>query len=309
MKCYQPKRLFKYTLILFKFSFIAFFSPATFFFMPLTFLAGVGLLISAILFLTIGGLDKVYVHPFEDSKEYKECLFGQMFNLEEKLEKEKKNRDFYYKQQRESWKSSAIGVFLFFLGLFIESMSVLLVRFFPLFVLGVVPGLYIQYMCYDWIWEGFINSSNPRARKAADLLAIRSPAVKAEQSAKMIAVLTKRIREMEQKELQKQEELQEREDSFLQEESLQEELSVAETEKIENDEKKTYEDDTDNQQLTAQERLQALIDSGHREELWTQEKVWAQEAKRAQAEKQKRMEEQDFFGLWQDSEKKVNRGG
>lgn len=254
MKCYQPKRLFKYTLILFKISFIAFFSPASFFLVPLPFIAGIGLLVTAVFFLTIGGFDKVYVHPFEDSGEYKECLFGQMYNLEEKLEKEKKNRDLYYCKMRESWKASALGVGLFFLGLFIEVICVLLVKFFLLFVLGVWPGLYIQYMSFDWIWEGFINSPNPQARKVADLFAVRSAPVKAEESTKKIAVLTRRIREEQEKELEE-----------LREGSSDEEMDV-------------------------QDRLLELMKQQQSEEVWTQEKVWALEAERAREEKCRKLE-------------------
>ena len=299
MKCYQPKRLFKVTLTIFKVSVVVMLSPLVFlmpFYLPI---AGGGVLLSAILFLTIGGFERIYVHPFEDSKEYKDCLFGQMYNLEERLEKEKKRREELYREQRESWKNVMLGIGLFLLGFCIVLASVLLSEILVVFILGVVPGFYIEVMCFDWIWIGYINSSAPYAKEVSEQMAIHSASVKAEESAKMIAVLTRRVREKEEREWEERQKawelLQEKEkqegDVQLKEQQQEESLQLLQGETQEKQdglqtlvEEKRQEAKPGREYLGQQEgsvKQEGMLYMGdlQGQEVWTQEKLWAQEEK------------------------------
>ena len=305
MKCYQPKKLFKVTLAIFKISVVVMLSPLVFylqFYLPI---AMGGVLLSAILFLTIGGFERIYVHPFEDSKEYKDCLFGQMYNLEERLEKEKKRREELYRELRESWKNVMLGIGLYLLGFCIVLASVLLAQILVVFILGVVPGLYIEVMCFDWIWIGYINSSAPFAKKISEEMAIHSASVKAEESSKMIAVLTRRVREKEEREWEERQKawelLQEKEqregDVQLKEQQEGEALQLLQGEAQEKQDGLQTQVEgnrrdvkpgqeylgkqagSDNQEgIAKQEGLLNLSDL-QGQEVWTQEKLWAQEEK------------------------------
>lgn len=200
MICYQPKRLFKITLAIFKICLVVLLSPLALYLQFYIPIAGIGLFVSAIMFLTIGGFEKIVVHPFEDSKDYKECLFGQMYNLEERLEWEKKRRDELYQEQHESWRNVLLGIGLLLLGFGIVLASVLASQILVVLILGVVPGFYIEIMSFDWVWIGYINSSLRIAKRDSELFQVRSTSVKIEECTKKIDVLSNRLREMEEKE-------------------------------------------------------------------------------------------------------------
>ena len=47
--------------------------------------------------------------PFEDSKKYRECCMGSIYDLEASLKREKENKERYYLEQRESGKTAVEG--------------------------------------------------------------------------------------------------------------------------------------------------------------------------------------------------------
>lgn len=187
MKRYQPRRGFKITISILGFSILL---------LPLLgFIALLGIVASIICFLTFGGFEKVYVHPFEDSKRYKECFFGQIYNTEDRLRKEKENLERYQKEQQESWKDARIGFGIFLAGLVVSAFFLILAFFIPQFILGVFPGYFLMFMSYRWFWDAFINSALPIAAKISDTFLIRSTSVKIQETSKLIEVLSKNLEE------------------------------------------------------------------------------------------------------------------
>lgn len=192
MKRYRPKKGFKITFTILGFSILL---------LPLVWIASVaGIVIWAICFLTFGGFEVVYVHPFEDSREYKECVFGNAYNLEDKLRKEQENLALYRKEQSEAWINVATGGALLFAGFLVTLISLFLATILVVPILGVFPGYFIMFMSYHWFWEGFINSSLPLAAKISDEFCIRSTSVKIEETSKKIAALKRSLKQAREKE-------------------------------------------------------------------------------------------------------------
>lgn len=153
------------------------------------------LIISLILFLTIGGIKVVYVRPFTDSQKYKECYFGKGFDLEKRLAKEQENLKIYEKEQEESWKSCLVGAALLFGGVLVIAVSVLLSMATILYVLmiGIVIGAYLIFMSPYWFWQGFVNSDSALAHKISDVFLLRTTSVKIDECYKMIQALKKHV--------------------------------------------------------------------------------------------------------------------
>lgn len=153
---------------------------------------------AAISFVTVGGIQKVFVRPFEDSATYRECYFGKIYNLEERLEKEEKNLEIYLKQQRESHKSCLVGAGLILGG-------ILCIVFGFNFFLGLLqgPGMTIGTFAIiagiKWIWAGFLNSGLTLAYRLSDLFMLRTASVRIDETAKLITAIKHGIREKEKR--------------------------------------------------------------------------------------------------------------
>ena len=144
MKRYATKKFFKLTTTILGFSILLL--PG-----PFPGIGVIGLALAFLCFITIGGIKRVVVPPFEDSKRYKECVRGQMYNVEEQLQREKENRDRAYFEQSESWKTALEGLGIFLFGLFITiTCYVLSLVCMPL-ILGVFPGYFIMFMSSDQV--------------------------------------------------------------------------------------------------------------------------------------------------------------
>ena len=162
-------------------------------------LANVFLIAAAILFITIGGIRRVYVRPFEDTQRYKDCFFGRGFDLDKQLEKEKENLKRYQEEQKNSWKSYGIGAALLLGGIFLIGFSVLLSMFTMIQVLfiGGPLGIYMISMSFYWFVSGFVNSDSEFAHKISDTFLLRTTSVKIEECYKMIHVLKKHVEKNE----------------------------------------------------------------------------------------------------------------
>ena len=158
--------------------------------------------LSILCFFTIGGIKKVYVHPFEDSKKYRDAVMGRGFDLDKQLEKERRNLEQYRKEQAESYKSYGTGLALIIGGLLVIVLSVALTMgtMVILFLFGVIPGGYLILMSPYWFWHGFVNSDSALAKKLSDLFLLRTTSVRIEESTKLIAVLEKHVEEQSKKE-------------------------------------------------------------------------------------------------------------
>ena len=195
MKRYQPRKGFKITVAILGFTILL---------IPLLGIYALfGLAAAGVCFLTFGGFEKVIVHPFEDTRRYRECLFGNMYNIEDYLEKEKANLALYQKQQREVWESAKIGIGILITGFLITVISLIIAiaGMAPL-ILGMIFGYFIMFMSYSWFWDAFINSSLPVAEKISDLFMIRSTSTKITESKKMIGALKMRLEREREKEEQ-----------------------------------------------------------------------------------------------------------
>lgn len=198
MKRYQVSKLFKVTLLICTIGIVLLFSPFVYFGIA-------GLTVAAVLFLTVGGIQTVYVKPFEDSRRYKECLYGKEFDLEVRLQKEKQNLERYRMEQRNAWKSALIGVGLLLGGIAVIVLSLILYSTFILFILGIFPGFYLVLMSFTWFWSAFVNSDLALAETVSDLFLLRSCPVKIEETSKLVSVLTRRVREEKEAEEKRRE--------------------------------------------------------------------------------------------------------
>lgn len=193
MKRYATKKFFKLTTTILGISILLIPGPFPKIWM-------IGFALSFLCFITIGGFKRVIVPPFEDSKRYKECVRGQMYNVEEQLQKEKENRDRAYLEQSESWKTALEGLGIFLAGLILTIICYITAFFCMPLILGVFPGYFIMFMSFRWLWEGFINSSLPIAGKISEQFMIHSTSVKIEEATKLINALSKRLEEEREKE-------------------------------------------------------------------------------------------------------------
>ena len=157
-------------------------------------IGSIGLMVGTILFLSGKGIRKVYVRPFEDSSDYKDCFLGRGFDLEKRLQKEEENLRIYQEQQRESWKSLIIGGELILAGIVSISLSMILGSWFMVlaivfYLVGIPLGCYLILASFRWFWDGFINSGSELAYKISDLFLLRTTSIKIEQTYKLIGAL------------------------------------------------------------------------------------------------------------------------
>ena len=104
------------------------------------FIIGVGGLTAALIcFLTVGGIQTVYVRPFEDSSTYRDCFYGRIYNLDARLEREKANLETVLKQQREASIFYPVGIGSLLVGLFVGLIGFVL-DFAPVHPLGLFVG-------------------------------------------------------------------------------------------------------------------------------------------------------------------------
>lgn len=193
MKRYAPKKFFKLTTTILGFSILL---------LPYPFpqIGRIGIALAVLCFFTIGGIKRVEVPPFEDSKRYKECVRGVMYNIEDQLRKEKENRDLAYLQQGDSLKTILEGVGIFFIGFLITATCYVLAFVCMPLIIGIFPGYYVMFMSFRWFWDGFINSSMPLAVKLSEKFMIHSASMKIQEATKLIDVLSKRMEEERKKE-------------------------------------------------------------------------------------------------------------
>ena len=193
MKRYAPTKSFRYTLLLFY---------AGFRWMTCgLFVFGV---IAEILFLirffTGGGLSAVMDAPFEDSKDYKQCVMGVSYLLREDLERLQRTRQEYYDEQRQAWKRIILGMIILLAGIGLTSFSAAMIAGLPWFTGGFFTVL-VEFTGIAMMFRAYLDADFPLAKKISESFMILSLPIKIERTAKMIAALTKRIREEDQKSL------------------------------------------------------------------------------------------------------------
>ena len=147
------------------------------------------LVLSFLSFATIGGIHKVTVKPFEDSSEYRECYFGKVYHLEERLKREKENLEIYRKEQQESWKKWPIGVLLILAGSAVAFFILQLGGGLLGLVSAVILGGYLLLAGCQCIWKCFINSGSGLAHQVSVKFLLRSTSVKMEETSKLIGAI------------------------------------------------------------------------------------------------------------------------
>ena len=193
MRRYQVSKHFKISVILFCISLPLLISP-------LAVVGIAGVCLALFCFLTFAGFKVVTVKPFEDSAEYKECFFGKMYNVESRLEKEKKRLAELHDLQNNVWRDAATGGILAFCGLFIIVFSCIMLKYIPFLFFGIWPGLYILIMSPHWFWHAYINSDRPSAQKISELFLLRTYSVLIEETSKKVGALTQRAARLREEE-------------------------------------------------------------------------------------------------------------
>lgn len=188
MKRYEAGRNFKLTLLLL--------------YMGIRFLtmykliSGIVILaIAMIFYFTSGGLKRVMEPPFEDSREYKDCVLWRGYNLKEALQREKDSREIFRKEQKDYWKYMVVGGFVFLLGFSLSFVLMLFSAEFPL-ITGQFFTVPIEFSGLMLIWHGFVNSNLTNAKSVSETFMINSLPRRIERCTKLIQVLHKRL-EME----------------------------------------------------------------------------------------------------------------
>lgn len=160
--------------------------------------------ISFILFLTVGGFESEMQRPFEDSKKYRECCRGTVYDLETSLQREKANKERYYLEQRESGKTALEGVGIFLVGFLVNLISTGIDMwispraFLPILPVGHWAGCFIEYFGLTWIFRAYTNSNMLFAKEISEAFMLHTTSVKMEECSKMIAVIQRKIREEEE---------------------------------------------------------------------------------------------------------------
>ena len=176
----------------------------------LSFVAGILLIVTLLMFLTFGGIKMVYEKPFEDSRRYKEIYLGQNYHLEEELAREKNMME-RYQQEREKNKSD------FKLGLGITFGAFLVFAMCMLFMLagsgssvasGLLAGISVlmsvlAFYVFLWgikiLWNAYVNSDSPTARKISEQFMLHTLSIRREESAKLIRLMTIKLEEQKEK--------------------------------------------------------------------------------------------------------------
>ena len=176
----------------------------------LSFIAGILLIVTLLMFLTIGGIKVVYERPFEDSRRYKEIYLGQNYHLEEELAREKNMME-RYQQEREKNKSD------FKLGLGITFGAFLVFAMCMLFMLagsgssvasGLLAGISVlmsllAFYVFLWgikiLWNAYVNSDSPTARKISEQFMLHTLSIRRVESAKLIRLMTIKLEEQKEK--------------------------------------------------------------------------------------------------------------
>lgn len=162
------------------------------------------MVISFLLFLTIGGMRGETEPPFEDSARYRECYLGMAYDLENKLQREKEQKEFYQKELKETKKTALEGIGIFLVGVLINLLSMffdMLISdsFLPVLPIGRLAGCYVEFFGLTWVFGAYVNSSLPFAKEISETFMLHTNSVKIEECSKMIAVIRNKLREQENK--------------------------------------------------------------------------------------------------------------
>lgn len=168
----------------------------------LLFFGSIGMTVALLLFFTVGGFHITYARPFEESKRYRECVSGRIYDLEDELRKEKRALEELRQKQRETKKRVLLGTGLFIGGILIMVVCFVLAYVFLqlYFAVGIYLGMYVVCMGVKWLWYAFINSNLLLAKKISELFLLRSYSVRIEESIKIVSALKKRLWESQEKE-------------------------------------------------------------------------------------------------------------
>lgn len=163
---------------------------------------GIGMSAALLLFFTVGGIQITYVRPFEESKRYKECVSGRIYDLDDELRKEKRALEELRQEQMETKKQVLQGAGMIIGGILIMvTCFVLAYVFLQLyFSVGIYLGMYVVCMGVKWLWYAFINSNLLLAKKISELFLVRSYSIRIEESIKIINALKKRLWDSQEKE-------------------------------------------------------------------------------------------------------------
>ena len=176
----------------------------------LSFIAAILLIVTLFMFLTIGGIKVVYERPFEDSRRYKEIYLGQNYHLEEELAREKNMME-RYQQEREKNKSDfkiglgiTVGAFLVLILsiLFMSAGSASSVAggfMAGISVLMSVLAFYVFLWGIKILWNAYVNSDSPTARKISEQFMLHTLSIRREESAKLIRLMTTKLEEQKEK--------------------------------------------------------------------------------------------------------------
>lgn len=188
MRVLRPKKMFNFTLFLFYYGLRilgAFPLPGW-----------ICLAVSVVLFFTVGGFEAVMEKPFEDTKEYKECIIGPMYNLKDRLQHEMLNLDRYRMEQKVSWKTGVLGAGIYILccivTVFILKLKLWIKDKIVLWFCGEIFSIAGEFWALTWIWDGYINSGAVHAKEISKKFMIRSTSIKIEETTKKINALSRR---------------------------------------------------------------------------------------------------------------------
>ena len=176
----------------------------------LSFLAAVLLVVTLFLFLTVGGIKVVYERPFEDSRRYKEIYLGQNYHLEEELTREKNMMERYRLEAEKNKTDIKLG-----LGMMLGAFLVMTLCFsFMSFgsatsvVSGFLAGISVlvsvlAFYVFLWgikiLWNAYVNSDSPTARKISEQFMLHTLSIRREESAKLIRLMTIKLEEQKEK--------------------------------------------------------------------------------------------------------------
>ena len=198
MKKYAPTKSFKLTV----FFFYAGFRWMLCGMFPFGVIAEVIFLIR---FLTGGGLHQVLEAPYEDSREYKECVMGIGYNFKEELEMKKRHMADCYDQQRDAWKRIPIGFVLLLIGIGLTLFSQAMIAAYPWFTGGFFTVM-LEYYALILMLTGYLDADFPLPKAFRNAFSIKTIPVKLEHYEKMIAPLEKRVEMEREKEREKEKE-------------------------------------------------------------------------------------------------------
>ncbi|MBO4749357.1 MAG: hypothetical protein J5546_03495 [Lachnospiraceae bacterium] len=167
--------------------------------------AVVSLVGACLMLLTIGGFKAEIEPPFEDSPKYKECFLGTAYDMEKILQREKDNKERYYKEQKESGFIALEGVGIMLVGILINMASTWVdnrvdaLSAIPILPIGHLAGYYVEYFGAAWIFKAYLNSGLSFAMEISKKFMQHTTSVKIEECSKMIAVIQNKLREKEEK--------------------------------------------------------------------------------------------------------------